>query len=90
MAARLCDIAANVRILDLGSIEGFKGKDVSDWCEWLDGRTAEELTAALIGMARMHEATGSTELACKNYQKYLADQKNTGYREFVEMKIGKV
>jgi len=39
--------AADVRIVDLPG----PGKDVSDWIEWLDSRTAEELAAALVQMA---------------------------------------
>ena len=58
--------------------------------KWYEQAVQAGRSAALIGMARMHEAAGSTELACKNYQKYLADQNDSGYREFVEMKIGNV
>jgi hypothetical protein len=45
-----------VRIVDLGQIKGFRGKDVSDWIEWLDSRTAEELAAALVEMAEVAPA----------------------------------
>ena len=64
--------------------------DSTEALKWYEQAVQAGRSAALIGMARMHEATGSTELACKNYQKYLADQNDTGYREFVEMKIGEV
>jgi len=64
--------------------------DSTEALKWYEQAVQAGRSAALIGMARMHEATGSTELACKHYQKYLADQNDTGYREFVEMKIGKV
>jgi len=51
VARRLDGKAADVRILNLTGIEGFAGKDVSDWAKWLDSRTAEDLAAALIDMA---------------------------------------
>lgn len=64
--------------------------DSTEALRWYEQAVQAGRSAALIGMARMHEAAGSTELACKHYQKYLADQNDTGYREFVEMKIGNV
>jgi hypothetical protein len=51
VARRLHGKAAEVRIIDLAAVEGFTGKDVTDWTEWLDGRTPAELAAALSGMA---------------------------------------
>lgn len=51
VARRLSGAAATVRILDLGQVAGFGGKDVSDWIEWRDSSTAEELASALVGMA---------------------------------------
>ena len=51
VARRLHGKAIEVRIVDLGTIEGFEGKDVTDWAEWRDSQTVEELAAALIGMA---------------------------------------
>ncbi len=51
VASRLHGKAADVRIIDLGKIEGFKGKDVSDWIAWLDCKEPDELRAALLKMA---------------------------------------
>ena len=51
VAARLHGKAADVRILDLASVEGFTGKDVSDWLDGLDSKEPEELAKALTDMA---------------------------------------
>lgn len=51
VATRLHGKAAEVRILDLGTVEGFNGKDVSDWIGTLDGKESEEIRAALLDMA---------------------------------------
>jgi hypothetical protein len=56
VARRLHGIAEMVRIVDLGQIKGFQGKDVSDWIEWLDSRTGEELAGALVEMAEVAPA----------------------------------
>lgn len=56
---------------------------------WFEKAVQAGDSAALVGMARMHEAAGSSELACECYRKYLADT-DTVYREFVEIKIGEV
>ena len=56
VARRLQGIAEMVRIVDLGQIKGFQGKDASDWIEWLDSRTAEELAGALVEMAEVAPA----------------------------------
>ena len=42
--------AADVRIIGLDAIDGFTGKDPTDWVESLDGRTPEELSRALVSM----------------------------------------
>jgi tetratricopeptide (TPR) repeat protein len=57
---------------------------------WFEKAVQSGRSAALLGMARMHEAAGSGDLACECYRKYLADQNESGYRDFVEMKIGSV
>ncbi len=54
---------------------------------WFEKAVQSGHNAALIGMARMYEATGSAERACTHYRKYLDKQPDTGYREFVEIKI---
>ena len=64
--------------------------DSTEALKWFEKAVQAGRSAALVGMARMHEAAGSAELACECYQKYLADQTDSGYREFVEMKIGDV
>ena len=55
VATRLHGKAAVVRIIDLPNMpakaDGRPRKDVSDWIEWLDGKTAGELVATLVGMA---------------------------------------
>ncbi|MFO8006213.1 MAG: DUF3987 domain-containing protein, partial [Candidatus Brocadiia bacterium] len=51
VAARLHGKAADVRIVDLGRVEGFEGKDVSDWLEWLDSRSSTAPAQALTEMA---------------------------------------
>ncbi|MBM4017429.1 MAG: DUF3987 domain-containing protein [Planctomycetes bacterium] len=51
VARRLLGTAEMVKIVDLGRINGFQGRDVTDWTEWLDSRTAEELAGALVEMA---------------------------------------
>ena len=55
VAARLYGKAAVVKIIDLPNMpakdDGRPRKDVSDWLEWLDGKTGEELAAALVSMA---------------------------------------
>jgi 5S rRNA maturation endonuclease (ribonuclease M5) len=53
VAARLHGKAAVVKVIDLpdGEVDGRPVKDISDWVEWLDGKTAEELAAALVNMA---------------------------------------
>ncbi len=55
VAACLHGKAAVVKIIDLPDMppkdDGRPRKDVSDWIEWLDGKTAEDLAAALVGMA---------------------------------------
>jgi hypothetical protein len=56
VARRLHGIAEMVRLVDLGQIKGFQGKDVSDWIEWLDSRTGEELAGALVEMAEVAPA----------------------------------
>ncbi len=62
--------------------------DSAEALQWFEKATQVGRSAALVGMARMHENAGSKELACECYRKYLADQADTGYQEFVEMKIG--
>lgn len=57
---------------------------------WFQKAVEDGRNAALVGMARMHEAAGASELACECYQKYLADQTVSGSRDLVEMKIGNV
>ena len=57
--------------------------------EWYGKAVEAGRDAARIGVARMHEAAGSAELACEQYQQYLANE-NTGNRDFVEMKVGDV
>jgi len=64
--------------------------DSTEALQWFEKAVQAGRSAALIGMARMHEAAGSADLACKNYQQFLADQTDSGSREFVEMKIGQV
>jgi len=55
VAARLHGKAGEVKIITLPDMppkdDGRPRKDVSDWIEWLDGKTREELAAALVGMA---------------------------------------
>jgi hypothetical protein len=55
VAARLHGKAAAVKVIDLPDMppkdDGKPRKDVSDWVEWLDGKTADELAAALVGLA---------------------------------------
>ena len=63
--------------------------DSAEALKWFEKAVQAGCSAALVGMARMHEAAGSSELACECYQKYLADT-DTVYREFVEIKIGEV
>lgn len=58
--------------------------------QWFEKAVQAGRSAALIGMARMHEAAGSDDLACECYRKYLAAQNESGYRDFVEMKIASV
>jgi predicted negative regulator of RcsB-dependent stress response len=58
--------------------------------QWFEKAVQAGRRTALVAMARMHENAGSRVQACECYQKYLADQSDTGYREFVEMKIGDV
>jgi hypothetical protein len=50
-AKRLLGTATAVRLLDLGQVEGFEGKDVSDWIAWRDACTGDELAATLVAMA---------------------------------------
>ena len=50
VASRLHGKAASVKVIDLGAVEGFKGKDVSDYIDWRDSLTPEELRAALLAM----------------------------------------
>ncbi len=54
---------------------------------WFEKAVQAGRSAALIGMARMHEAAGETEPACDTYKQFLAELPDTGYREFAEMKI---
>ena len=56
VARRLQGTTDMVRITDLGQIKGFQGKDASDWIEWLDSRTGEELAGALVEMAEVAPA----------------------------------
>ena len=63
--------------------------DSAEALKWFEKAAQAGCNTALVGMARMHEAAGSKELACECYQKYLADT-NTVYREIAEMKIGEV
>jgi len=63
--------------------------DSAEALKWFEKAVQAGCNAALVGMARMHEAAGSSKLACECYQKYLADT-DTVYREIVEMKIGEV
>ncbi len=56
--------------------------------QWFEKAVQAGRSAALVGMARMHENAGSKESACECYSKYLAEQTDTEYQEFVEMKIG--
>ena len=63
--------------------------DSAEALKWFEKAVQAGCNAALVGMARMHEAAGSKELACECYQKYLADT-DTVDREIVEMKIGEV
>jgi len=58
--------------------------------QWFEKAVQAGRTAALVGMARMHENAGAKEQACECYRKYLAEQTDTGYQEFVEMKINAV
>jgi len=51
VAQRLIGVATTVRMLDLGALLGFEGKDASDWIESSDAQTAEDLARALIEMA---------------------------------------
>jgi hypothetical protein len=55
VAARLHGKAAVVKVIVLPDMppqeDGRPRKDVSDWIEWLDGKTGEELAAALVSMA---------------------------------------
>jgi len=64
--------------------------DSTEALHWFEKAAQAGRSAALIGMARMHEAAGSADLACKSYQQFLAEQPDSGSREFVEMKIGQV
>jgi len=64
--------------------------DSDEALAWFEKAVQAGRIAALVGMARMHEAAGSREPACEAYRKYLADQTESGYRDFVEMKIGEV
>jgi len=61
--------------------------DSTEALQWFEKAVQAGRSPALVGMARMHENGGSTKLACECYRKYLADG-DTGYREFVEMKVG--
>ena len=55
VAAKRHGKSAVVKIVDLPSMppkpDGKPRKDVSDWIEWLDGKTNEELASALLNMA---------------------------------------
>lgn len=63
--------------------------DSAEALKWFEKAVQAGRNEALVGMARMHEAAGSKELACECYQKYLADSDKV-YRDIVEMKIGEV
>jgi tetratricopeptide (TPR) repeat protein len=64
--------------------------DPAEALKWFEQAVQAGRQEALVGMARMHEAAGSMELACDCYQKYLAGQSGASYREFVEIRIGGV
>ena len=51
VATRLHGKAADVRIIDLGAIGGFAGKDVCDWLDSLDSKEPRDLARALEDMA---------------------------------------
>jgi 5S rRNA maturation endonuclease (ribonuclease M5) len=51
VAEHLQGVAATARIVDLRQVQGFQGKDVSDWIEWRDSSATEDLVASLTGMA---------------------------------------
>jgi len=54
VAQRLQGKAADVRVLDLQKgAEGFTGKDVTEWLDWRDSQTPEDLAAALVAMAEV-------------------------------------
>jgi len=55
--------------------------------QWFEKAAQAGRSAALIGAARMHEAAGSAEAACAYYQQYLTDERETGYRDFAEVKV---
>jgi len=61
--------------------------DTAEALKWFDKAVQAGRSAALIAMARMHEAAGAAEPACENYKKYLAELPESGYREFAEIKI---
>lgn len=63
--------------------------DSAEALKWFEKAVQAGCNEALVGMARMHEAAGSKELACECYRKYLADSDKV-YRDIVEMKIGEV
>jgi len=61
--------------------------DSAEALQWFEKAVQAGCNAALIGAARMHEASGSTKRACENYKRYLAAEPDSGYRELVEVKI---
>jgi len=61
--------------------------DSAEALKWFEKAVQAGRSAALIGMARMQEAAGASEQACEHYKKYLAEQTDTGYRQFAEIKI---
>ena len=51
VAARLYGKVADLRVLDLGKVRGFMGKDITDWLDGLDCREPADLARALVDMA---------------------------------------
>lgn len=61
--------------------------ETNEALKWFEEAVQAGRSDARIGVARMHETAGAKDLACEAYKKFLADQADTGYREFVEIKI---
>ena len=51
VAARLYGKAADVRVVDLAKVQGFTGKDVSDWLDGNESKEPADLARALLDMA---------------------------------------